>query len=80
MIASALSAKGQCTWTDADGDKIFNDWTGAADANGVLAGMNQLTGGTGKFSGIQGKGPFQCKALNANGQYVCTQEFEYRLP
>jgi len=80
IIKGGLTAKGQCTWSDSDGDKIFNDYTGAVDASGVFDGLNQFTGGTGKFAGIQGKAPFHCKALNANGQYACTQEFEYRLP
>jgi hypothetical protein len=67
-------------WGDTDGDKIFTDWSGALKADGTFSGMNQITGGTGKFTGIQGKAPFQCKALNANGQWTCAQQFEYRLP
>ena len=80
IIAGALTAKGQCTWSDPDGDKIFNDWTGAVEPSGIFEGLNQFTGGTGKYSGIQGRAPFHCKALNANAQYACTQEFDYRLP
>jgi hypothetical protein len=72
--------KGTCAWGDADGDKIFTDWSGMLKADGTFDGMNQITGGTGKFTGVQGKAPFHCKALNASGQWTCTQQFEYRLP
>jgi hypothetical protein len=49
--------------------------------SGEFAGNNTLTGGTGKFADIQGKGPFKCKPLNlANGQWTCDEQFEYRLP
>ena len=80
IIGSGLTAKGQCTWSDLDGDKIFNDYTGSVEPTGLFEGLNQFTGGTGKYAGIQGKAPFHCRTLNANGQYACTQEFEYRLP
>ena len=80
MIGNAMTAKGQCTWSDADGDKIFNDYTGSVGTSGLFEGVNQFTGGTGKYAGIQGKAPFHCSVLNANMQYACTQEFEYRLP
>ena len=43
-------------------------------------GSTRFTGGTGKFSGITGKAPFQCKALSGQGHFGCTQQFEYRLP
>jgi hypothetical protein len=42
--------------------------------------MNQFTGGTGKFAGITGKAPFQCRALSDKGHFGCTQQFEYKLP
>jgi hypothetical protein len=72
--------RGTCAWTDADGDKIYGDYSGALTADGVFNGLNQYTGGTGKFAGITGKAPFQCKALTTQGHFGCTQQFEYRLP
>jgi hypothetical protein len=75
-----MRAQGQCSWSDADGDKIFTDWTGSMPPNAQFDGVHKLTGGTGKFSGIQGKAQFHCKALNASGQYACTHQFEYQLP
>ena len=80
VVSGTLSAQGQCSWSDGDGDRIFTDWTGSMPPNAQFDGLNRITGGTGKFAGIQGKAPFHCKALNASGQYACTQQFEYRLP
>lgn len=80
LTGGAGPGRGSCAWTDADGDKIFTDYSGTLATNGVFDGLNQLTGGTGKFSGITGKAPFQCKALSGQGHFGCTQQFEYRLP
>jgi len=62
--------RGTCAWTDADGDKIYTDYDGALTADGIFNGMNQYAGGTGKFGGITGKAPFQCKALSAQGHFA----------
>ena len=80
LTGGAGPGRGSCAWTDADGDKIFTDYSGTLATNGVFDGLNQFTGGTGKFSGITGKAPFQCKALSGQGHFGCTQQFEYRLP
>ncbi len=80
IVNGVLSAQGKCSWSDVDGDKIFTDWSGSMPPNAQFEGLNQITGGTGKYAGIQGRAPFQCIALNASGQYVCTQQFTYRLP
>jgi hypothetical protein len=70
---------GSCAWSDSDGDRIFTSYTGEFAAAGAVSGVNQLTGGTGKFKGIQGKAPFQCTTLNDKGQIACTQQFNYSL-
>jgi len=80
VVNGVLSAQGKCAWSDVDGDKIFTDWTGSMPPNAKLEGLNQITGGTGKYAGIQGKAPFQCIGLNGSGQWACTQQFKYRLP
>lgn len=80
LTAGAGPGRGACAWTDADGDKIFTDYTGTLGTDGVFNGMNQITGGTGKFSGITGKAAFQAKALSTQGHFGATQQFEYRLP
>lgn len=80
LTGGAGPGRGTCAWTDADGDKIYTDYSGMLAANGVFDGLNQYTGGTGKFNGITGKAPFQCKALSGQGHFGCSQQFEYRLP
>jgi hypothetical protein len=77
-----INAKGFCTLTDSDGDKIFGDWSGKQPSpTAEFAGLGQLIGGTGKFTGIQGKWEFYCRFANsAEGQVYCRQELDYRLP
>ena len=77
-----ITAKGFCTLTDSDGDKIFGDWSGKQPSpTAEFAGLGQLIGGTGKFTGIQGKWEFYCRFANpAEAQVYCRQEVEYRLP
>ena len=36
--------------------RFFTDWTGSLPPNGQFDGLNQITGGTGKYTGIPGKG------------------------
>jgi hypothetical protein len=79
LMSGAGPVEGSCTWSDSDGDKIFTNYTGKLAASGAFSGMNQITGGTGKFRGIQGKVPEQCTALNDQSQYACTEQFEYSL-
>jgi hypothetical protein len=71
---------GFCTFGDADGDRIFAQFTGAGTPNGEASGTNEMTGGTGKYAGIQGKGLWKCKGVGTNGEYQCVQQLNYRLP
>jgi hypothetical protein len=76
----SFAISGRCAWGDADGDKIFTEWTGKGTDGVGNEGLNTITGGTGKFAGIQGQAPFQCKFLSPpQGPAACTQQFEYRL-
>jgi hypothetical protein len=79
VIDGAGTSGGKCVWSDVSGDKIFTDYSGTSTPAGDYTGMNTITGGTGKFAGIQGKAPFQCKFLNAQGQGACKQQFEYQI-
>jgi hypothetical protein len=78
-ISGAGTAQGICAWSDIDNDKIFTSYSGKISASGAFDGMNKITGGTGKFNGIQGQAPFQCRFLNDQSQATCTQQFEYQL-
>ncbi len=79
-IMKGLTGQGQCTWGDVDGDKIFSDWKGGMPPKSQFEAKLKITGGTGKYAGIQGKASEHCKPLNANGQWACTEQFDYRLP
>jgi hypothetical protein len=79
LINGAGPLQGPCAWGDNDGDKFFTSYTGKIEASGAAYGTHQITGGTGKFTGIQGKGSFRCTTLNDKSQYECTQQFEYSL-
>ena len=73
--------KGYCFWSDADGDRIFTDFHGDPSANnGGGEGVNVLAGGTGKYEGISGSGPWKCTWLGADGELHCNQSFNYELP
>ena len=73
--------KGYCFWSDADGDRIFTDFHGDPSANnGGGEGVNVLAGGTGKYEGISGSGPWKCTWLGADGELHCNQTFNYELP
>jgi hypothetical protein len=71
--------KGSCAFGDADGDRIFTNYTGNLSADGD-SGTNEIAGGTGKYAGIQGNGPWKCKGAGSNGELQCAQRLDYRLP
>ena len=72
---------GYCAFGDADGDRIFTQFTGNVGLpNGYDEGTNVIAGGTGKYTGIQGSGPWKCKSAGANGESQCAQRLDYRLP
>jgi hypothetical protein len=71
---------GWCAWVDANGDKFFTVFTGRGTDNVGQQGTHTITGGTGKFAGIQGKGSYQCKDVNPSQSLTaCTQQFDYSL-
>lgn len=72
--------KGYCTFSDVDGDRIFTDFTGTSTPDGQGNGTNEIVGGTGKYAGIQGNGPWKCKYVGRNGESQCAQRLDYRLP
>jgi hypothetical protein len=69
-----------CAFGDADGDRIFTDASGDSTGENTSAGINEIIGGTGKYAGIQGNGPWKCKNAGPNGELHCQQRFDYRLP
>lgn len=79
LIDGRGKGKGFCAFGDADGDRVFTEFTGTIGPDGAQ-GTNDITGGTGKYAGIQGSGPWKCKASGSNGELQCVQRLEYRLP
>jgi len=79
-ISGVGPAKGQCYFSDVDGDKIFADFSGVSGADGQAEGTNEITGGTGKYEGIRGRGPYHCRWVSARGHLSCTERFDYRIP
>lgn len=80
VAGDTIALQGRCAWSDADGDKIFTEWSGKFSASkGGGGGPQPIIGGTGKFSGIQGSAPFQCQALNDKGQFSCSSQWDYQL-
>ena len=74
----------RCTYTDADGDRIFEQ----ADfekqpLDGPTVGTGQWTGGTGKYAGISGRFEIRARDLRSAReglvQYVGTKQGHYKL-
>jgi hypothetical protein len=73
-----VSLVGKCAWTDGE-DDIFTDWNTTFSVGKPASGVQNFTGGSGKFSGIQGSNPFQCQLAGKEGQFLCTQNWTYQL-
>ena len=81
LINGSGSNVGYCSFGDADGDRIFTEFTGKVGLpNGYDEGTNVISGGTGKYTGISGSGPWKCKGVGSNGGLHCVQRLDYRLP
>ena len=79
ISGDTVSLVGKCAWTDGE-DDIFTEWhTTFPASKGVADGAQTFTGGSGKFSGIQGSNPFQCRLAGKEGQFLCTQSWTYDL-
>ena len=80
IIDGMIQTKGNCTLTDLDGDKLYGSWTGKGAVGGEFAGNVDMTGGTGKYAGIQGAWQFRCWGVGPDGQLYCHQQAHYKLP
>ena len=77
-VSTALN--GHCIVTDKDGDKVFTVYEGKGSAPGIIAGDFQWTGGTGKFTGIQGTNTYHVTQIGKNPASWIVWEGEWRLP
>ena len=80
MINGRGDNQGYCSFGDADGDRIFTAFTGKVGAPEGDMGTNVIVGGTGKYEGITGRGPWACKYTGTAGAIHCRQSLNYRLP
>ena len=78
----SASAHGYCIATDKDGDKVFVQWQEVKGTGpGAGTGTNQLTGGTGKFSGVQGHSAWHYNGIgNTTGYVTVLDSGDWRLP
>lgn len=75
-----ITTKGSCALTDTDGDKIYLDFTAKGPVGGEFVGRTKMSGGTGKYAGIQGGWDFNCWDAGPDGQLYCHQKYSYKLP
>jgi hypothetical protein len=76
----STAVHGYCTLTDKDGDKAFLVWEGKDTAPGTGGGTFKWTGGTGKFSGLQGNNNWHGTEIGKTPSFVGLWEGEWRLP
>lgn len=71
---------GFCAYEDQEGDKLFIQYSGNSGKEGEWNGVDEIIGGTGKFVGAKGSGPYSCANTHKEGEFPCTTKLEYRLP
>jgi hypothetical protein len=76
----ATAVHGHCIVPDKDGDKVFSVFEGKGSAPGIIAGTFQWTGGTGKFTGIQGNNTFRVTQIGKTPASWIVWEGEWGLP
>lgn len=70
---------GFCAHEDDEGDKLFIQYSGNSNSEGKWEGIDEILGGTGKFEGAKGSGPYSCANTHKEGEFPCTTKLEYRL-
>ena len=78
VSVSVNTFNGNCYFGDKDGDRIFTNSTGSPITN---SGENIIIGGTGKYTGISGKGPWECDGSKPgdHGAFNCRQTLTYEI-
>ena len=78
VTPEGASNKGNCYFGDQDGDRIYTSFTGDL-AKG--AGINTIIGGSGKYAGITGSGPWECDWPGPadNGSFNCRNSLAYEI-
>ena len=71
---------GHCIITDKDGDKAFSVYQGKGTGPGSASGTAQFTGGTGKYTGIQGNTNYHVTGIGKTTAISVAWEGDWRLP
>lgn len=80
IIGASASEEGECAWSDVSGDKLFTRFSAKGDLKThTVTGDQSIQGGTGKFAGIEGKAPFKCQVVSAEGQFACATDWTYQI-
>ncbi|MFQ5961508.1 MAG: hypothetical protein ACE5MG_08920 [Candidatus Methylomirabilales bacterium] len=84
-LDGAENNSGNCVYTDADGDKIFDEWEDEGTFGVGAKGSATLIGGTGKYAGISGGGQYERFNVPAAAEgtfqgYIPDETGTYRLP
>jgi hypothetical protein len=80
VVGAVVSAHGYCIMTDKDGDKAFSAWELKGTGPGTAWGTFKWTGGTGKYSGLQGNNTFRGTLIGKTAAEVIVWEGDWRLP
>lgn len=70
---------GFCAHEDKEGDKLFIQYAGNSSSTGEWRGTDDIIGGTGKFEGAKGSGPYTCSGTHKEGEFPCTSKLSYQL-
>lgn len=81
VLGGKATERGQCVWTDADGDTFIGSFLGEADKPGAWT----FLGGTGKWKGVSGGGTYQHVSASrpradGTGENCTTHSGKYMLP
>jgi hypothetical protein len=78
VTPNGATNKGNCYFGDQDGDRIYTSFTGDL---GKGAGINNIIGGSGKYAGITGSGPWECDWPGPadNGAFNCRNSLTYEI-
>jgi hypothetical protein len=80
-VTGSYNITGVCAFGDAGGaDKIFIGFSGKGIDKVGEQGTGILTGGIGKYDGIQGKLAYQCKIIDpVEVVFNCNEQIDYQL-
>ena len=74
------AGNGYCVITGKDGDKAFFIWEAKDTAPGTGGGTFKWTGGTGKYTGLQGHNTFRYTGIGNTTAYSAVINGDWRLP